>query len=947
MTLNPNYPLIETAWGPYWDCNGGEVPPDRYVDLGGRTLGTFSAQRGRQAELDQVQAGTMTLPLSNTDGALDPGNTAGPWAGRILPFQPVRRRAQWPPTVNLLTPVQATGGDAGGYLLGALSTADDGPRILTETDPAGGTLLASGTAWQGGTVIAMTVPAGAAAGAWVCCTGQPAVRPGRTYTVQMQVRNTTPGTSVQVAAGFRTLTVADAAATTAAGSTATLVGSATAAWTQVTVTATAAADSSGMWVGVQLAAVPGAACTIEVDGWQLEAAAAASAWVTPGTWYPISSQFTEDWPAAWTAGGTYGTITPGGVDALALLSQFTLDDPLTAEIKSHQPRFLYRLDDPAGSTAAADATGTNQPAPVKAGKYGPGVVTFGTEVTAADPAGVFTGAPGPVVNVTNASPGTNIVDAASYIDLAAVGIKGPADPAGDWTRIIAFRWTGPARGGARTQGAVMWSCFDGQRPQIGTRIEMIVDFDGEFKIIVCDANPANLGVMHNLHLPVDDGNWHLAQFVHDTSVPQYVIRIDETINFYPEGGPLIFTGIKSDSLGNYVDGTNGGGTAFNWAGDIAFAAEFPVAFTTTDMANMYDAWRAACAGESTDARYARILRYAGYSGPTSIQTGLTTSMGAADFAGQDAVTALQAVVDTEGGAHFVDGAGGMNFRSRAARYNAVTPQVVFGERTDLGEFPYEDCQPTFDSTHLGNVAAVTQTSTGQVFTSTDKTSMDAYFRRTLTRSVNSASALECQDAAAYLVSRYRQPVTRITTLRLHPSAHPALWPVCLTLEQGARVRVMRRPFGAPPIQLEQFVEALNWTMDDKGDAVLVVQTSPVDTTPYAVFTAWHTTLATAAAAGAASITVSASADTTNPLAAQLGPGQQLVLGLGTAGAETVTVQAVGATSPGWTTAVITLTAPTTAAHAAGDTVCEPLPAGITDPTTYDAVARFDQVAFAY
>jgi hypothetical protein len=114
-----------------------------------------------------------------------------------------------------------------------------------------------------------------------------------------------------------------------------------------------------------------------------------------------------------------------------------------------------------------------------------------------------------------------------------------------------------------------------------------------------------------------------------------------------------------------------------------------------------------------------------------------------------------------------------------------------------------------------------------------------------------------------------------------------------------------------------------------------------------MFAAWHTTLGSAAASGTSTLTVNASADNVNPLAAQLPVGQQLTLDPGSSSAETVTVLAVGVTSSGWTSAALTLAAPTTKSHASGAVVCEVLPAGVTDPTTWDAVAQFDSIAFAY
>jgi hypothetical protein len=403
----------------------------------------------------------------------------------------------------------------------------------------------------------------------------------------------------------------------------------------------------------------------------------------------------------------------------------------------------------------------------------------------------------------------------------------------------------------------------------------------------------------------------------------------------------------ADNLGGYVDATVGNGTLLNFKGDIAFAAEFPSHLSNTAISNLYTAWKSACAGESTNARYARILRYAGYTGPSSLQTGLTTSMGPAAIDGQDAVSALQATVDTENGEHFVDRQGFIQFKSRSARYNATVPMYVFGENVTAGEWPYEDVTLDYDSTHLSNQVTVTQESSGQNFYATDATSITNFFPRTMTRTINASSTAECQDAANYLLSRYKNPAQRVSSIKLHPSAYPAMWPICLALELGTRVRVMRRPPGVAATQVDCFLENLAWEFGDDGEAWVTLQCSPADLTPYAVFASWHTTLATSPAAGATSITVNASQDNVNPLAAQLAAGDQIVLGQNSANQETVTVSAVGATSSGWTTATITLTGATTKSHTAGDVVCEPLPSGVTDSTPYDTVSKFDSVAFAY
>lgn len=941
---NPNWPLLEDAWGPYWRASSA-VTGGRFTEVTPRTRGTVGITRGRQYELDQVRAGELSAVLANTDGVLDPTNTSGPFTGNIAPYQPYRRRAQWPATVNVLSQVMATGGDLGGLAVGASAFGSD---VFSDTDLSGsGTVTASSSSWQGATVLQFGVLNGTAVNARLFHSPQPAVLPGQAYTLQLRVRNVTASTSLQVKAAIGWYSGAPGGlATYTYSSATTLTGSTTAAWSVLTITATAPAGATGVSSAVAVAATAGATCVIQVDGMQLEKASTATAWVTPGSWYPMYAGYVERWPSSWRD-GVYGSVAPTCVDAFALLSQVSLSDPLTQEINSHNPRFLYKLDDPQGSASATDSTGNYPAAPIAISKYGAGGLAFGAQVTAANPVtGVYSGSSGTVVTIDNPNPGTALISPASFLSLSSAGISGPADPT-LWTRMVAFRYTGPTP--ANT--AHIWSAMDSQRSggtPSGSQIAFVIVDTGKLQLYMYGPTGFSVAFIFPTSINAADGNWHLATAAYNAAAATMTVTLDGSSSFYTGVNPALTpTGIVGDNLGNYVDITVGNGTILNYKGDIAFAGEFPSALTSTQAASLYTAWKSAFVGDSTNARYDRILAYAGWSGPKSIQSGLTTSMGAADFGGQDALSALQGVVDTEGGAHYVDRAGVVTFRARSARYNALIPQYTFGERVDLGEFPYEDCKFDFDPTRLSNVITVTQKSTGQVFTAQDQASIASYFPRPLRRTLNTSSTAECQDAANYLLSRYKQPVTRLNSLTLHPSAQPALWPVLLSMELGTRVRVMRRPPGTPAIQVDVFVEAIGWQMDDKGEARATLQCSPVDTTPYGLFGSWHTTLKTSVGSGVTSIVVNASADTSNPLGAQLGVGQQIVLSQGSVNQETATVAAVSTTTTGWTSATLTLTAATTKAHTAGDVICEPLSAGITDPATWDPTSQFDTTAFAY
>ncbi|MDI5965713.1 hypothetical protein [Streptantibioticus silvisoli] len=940
---NQNWPTVVEAWGPSQTVNGATSPVTNLVALTGRTQGATSVKRGRQYELDEIQSGTYDVTLANKDGSLDPLNSGGPWYGHVLPYQPYRKHAQWPPTPNLMSQYLATGGDIGGAAGLIPATA----RVSSGTDTSGGSVVATAGAWQGGNVLQFAVPVSTASGTAICYTARVAPDPGQPVAHTVRARCVTVSSSLSAQAFIAFYTAAGVLASQTNGAATTLTGGTPAAWSTLAVSVAASPTGAAyMVVGVQTALTATSTANIQADGWQVEKAPSPSAWVAPGTWSPIYAGFVERWPSTWTMSGTYGVVSATAVDALAMLSQVTLTDPLSQEIQYRSPRYLYPLSDPGGVQAATDSTGANPVAPVGNGKYGSGTVTFGTSITASAASGTYLN-DNSVATFTTTTPGAG-TGAISFLDLTKAGIVAPVG--GTWTRMIAFRWSG---GTAPTGEADIWAATAGSATLAQLRNQLILCLDNtgalSFRFGNSSAGTSSVAAGGG---DVADGNWHLALFGYSgiTSANMFV-SIDGGYNTASPGGSAaswIPSGLVSNTVGaNYDVTTHAALSAF--AGDISYVAEFPTALSPADCAALYGAWRSQCAGESTDARYARILRYAGYTGGTSLQAGLTTNMGpASDLSGTDAFSALEAVVDTEAGSHFVARDGTVTFQSRGNRYNSLAPVYTFGENTASGEWPYEDCQLDYDPTHLGNQVQVTQQSTNQIFSAQDSTSIAEYFPRSLTRTVNAASAAECQDAAGYLVSRYKQPLVRVDSIKLHPSAFPSLWPVCLSLELGMRVRVMRRPPSpAAPIQVDCFIESIQVDMDDTGEAFWTLQCSPVDPLLYGVFAAFHTTLATAASTGATTVTINAGQDSTNPAAAQLAAGQQLVLGQGTANAETVAILSVGATTTGWTTATLTLTAATTKSHSAGDVVCEPLPAGVTDPSTWDIVAKFDSSSFAY
>jgi hypothetical protein len=188
-------------------------------------------------------------------------------------------------------------------------------------------------------------------------------------------------------------------------------------------------------------------------------------------------------------------------------------------------------------------------------------------------------------------------------------------------------------------------------------------------------------------------------------------------------------------------------------------------------------------------------------------------------------------------------------------------------------------------------------------------------------------------------------------VKLNVSANPALmFPVALGMEIGDRVQVNRRPPLAPIITLDGYIDQISHTFDSKNSWITDIQISPLDSLAYGIFTSMHTTLHAAATSGTNTISINALPDAaTNVLQANLTGGQQLVLDVGLATQETVTIATGGVpvTTTGYTSATLTLSANMTQNHSNGAVVCEPLPAGITDPTTYDALGVYGTSHYAY
>jgi hypothetical protein len=95
LAPNQNWPYMQFLAG---FGSGAQTPWDQvgWTDLTWRHQ-SGNAQRGKQYELDSIQAGTVSMVLSNNDAALTPGNSASPYFPHVQVHVPARLLMTWPP----------------------------------------------------------------------------------------------------------------------------------------------------------------------------------------------------------------------------------------------------------------------------------------------------------------------------------------------------------------------------------------------------------------------------------------------------------------------------------------------------------------------------------------------------------------------------------------------------------------------------------------------------------------------------------------------------------------------------------------------------------------------------------------------------------------------------------------------------------------------------------
>lgn len=762
----------------------------------------WSTTRGRQYELDVVQAGTASLDVVDPAEWLNPVNTASPWnsgANSLLPYRCTQIAAWW----------NGASLNTAGNLLNSTNTITGSSATYDPSFEAGGLggwfgiggspTLVSSTAqhFDGAKSVSITYNAGGD----VAAVALPATVPGQAWTFSMYVF--VPASHTVTASLYNFPTGAPLASATSSTS---------GAWQRLTLTGT----PTTRYAIVQLAVASGTTpTTVFIDAMQLEFAPAASAFTTAGpTFYEVYTGYIERYPQQWDSQGFRGLRPLEAVDALSVLSRTTISQSYASTVLADGPAVFVPYNDDSFPQTVQRLTG---------GAPYTGYQAIGSQSASVSFGGDSFPDGSKAVNLSqqNADPLTS----GDNTQVTRLGTRYGSlvmDPQA-FTYEVWVRWTaGQTWFGAGSLAAGESTTdpgnHDGPNATFGVRtqnnasVAYFRDTAGNFQI--------NTHFVSSSAPIFADQYWHLAVIV-ATGSNQWRIHRDSLVKTgsYSVGTP---PAMKIDNLYHYVN---------TFYGDIISAASFAnaalynFALSTTQIAAHYQRG-IGYLGEKSGARALRLLTQY-WSTNVVTDTGVTSMATDFSYSGRAMLDVLQEIADTERGLIWADAAGVVHQDSRETRYTATasaTSQFTFGENSGAGELPYEELEYDYDPTYVFSEADLTAGGSGtQLPAIVNATTQAAVGQKTLSKTLQMQNDWDVNQAGLFYVQRYAKPAgaagtgvpPRVSKITLNPAANPQLFTSVLSMDIGTRITVKRRT-SAVTISGDYYVEQINH--DAAGDA---------------------------------------------------------------------------------------------------------------------------------
>lgn len=471
-----------------------------------------------------------------------------------------------------------------------------------------------------------------------------------------------------------------------------------------------------------------------------------------GVTFDRFSGFIDGWQQQYT-GPHSATVSVTATDAFKVLAAKKLPESVWAtEILTDGPVHWYRLGDASGATKAIDSIAGRDASEMY------GAPAFGT-------AGLVTGSSDTALTSTASSgfltPPTAATITGYPMTINAV-IKGTG---GDG--VVASLWYDSTRAGSvaqfgLTSNQLYFQAFPGDVSQT--------------------AGPAGASLNDNVI--------HMITVVWDAA---------GSMQLYVDGAAVgaahAAAGTVRDEVAIGIGGgwSVSGGTQSGLASTVDEVAFFNTAVSAARIAVWYSAMTAPWNGDSPGTRAGRALDTINWpAAERSLSAGASVLQTAPAMAGQSALDHLQKVEQSEFGRLFISASGTVVLEARSETVNQAS-QATFVDAHNAG-LGVRAVDPDYTDQLIRNDVTVQRTG-GVARTATDATSITAY----LTHSYSVTGLYHNSDdtsiaAAQYIVSRYKDPLQRISSLVLEPLKAPTtLFPQALGRELTDKITVKVTP----------------------------------------------------------------------------------------------------------------------------------------------------------
>lgn len=783
-----------------------------WSDLAENRASSMSSTIGAGYDIGTVEVGTGTWVFDNQDEALTPENGASTFnaGGRSLKlYRRLRMFAGWPKTGNQISvanyliwgyPLPGSS-DFEGDSTGSWAVGGSVAPLITAT-----TVRAHSGTWS----MRVSLPTGAGGAAVTKVTlALPPTRQATAYVASLWVWVTSPAPAM-------VLSVDTTVPVTA-------TSSGTGSWQQLSVAFTA---TSGQHT---LTLYPGAASTSgqlwDVDSVVLEYGATATVvYASTGTvLYPVHSGFIEKYPSTWTHQGYQGWAGITTTDATTFLGSTILPEALTAETGAAGPVLHWPLTDPL-YTRVAENVGTKS--------TGPGLLRLPANAPTDTPytLGYATGPTARWGESTTCARFAPVLDAGVPTDWsyllgvmpgATTVVGGAAFTAECWfyasvqayaQSVLSVTDTGvsPARGlyvTVNTNGTL----------KVG--MQYVLPFPGATDWIT---TYGGVGLLFN------DSRWHHVAVVESASAGTVSawVYVDGTAIYSASRSAATCLPVWSVRVGANDTAPPGSGATqpLPLSGRVAQVAIHETALTAAQVLDRWVCGLTGFQGEALSARVARVLAWSRWPGATSVDTSTLQVAPATGMAGVAAGDALRNLAATDNGMIFVDQGGTVRFQSRLTRaaqniarwtIQDTTAGVAYGGDVGIGR----------DITWLLNDVTVTggwssgatdlDGGTSWPQRAVDETSVTDYYQHATSLTTLHDLNSDAMALATFFLNSAAQPRTRITTLTLHPSVDPTMWPTALAMAIGDRVAVIRHT-RAGVTTLQGYVNSVGHTVSSVG-----------------------------------------------------------------------------------------------------------------------------------